>query len=295
MITNTSHLTDKKILGRSNYAYYYFKMSFFTAAVAVWNESPWWGGHRWDADVRTAGCRVQHHPSSPYAPMPSPHCWSTQLSSPSGRMGKASLEAELALPARSGSVPDRASPLSSPGGCIRSSGVDTPAQKGCRKSPGPTTRINPDSTFWVSSQQPCHFKLILLNIISLGHSHGYAACSSWPLAGWLAEPRRFWQRDIQPDGERLPLSLAGCFLEFLLQGNVFILWNSCSLKIRTEQEHRSSVCPLGCYVPSGKREVGAAFSWITHNEQCWYVVDTLAEESKASQCTDDTVLFFISL
>lgn len=165
----------------------------------------------------------------------------------------------------------------------------------CRKSPGPTTRINPDSTFWVSSQQPCHFKLILLNVISLGHSHGYAACSSWPLAGWPAEPRRFWQRDIQPDRERRPLSLAGCFLEFLLQGNVFILWNSCSLKIKTEQEHRSSVCPLGCYVPSGKREVGAAFSRITHNEQCWYVVGTLAEESKASQCTDGTVLFLISL
>lgn len=81
---------------------------------------------------------------------------------------------------------------------------------------------------------------------------GYTACSSQPLAVRLAKPHRFWQRDVQPDGQRLPLSLAGCFPEFLLQGNVFILWNSCSLKIKTEQEHKSSVCPPGLLCAIGQ-------------------------------------------
>lgn len=82
-------------------------------------------------------------------------------------------------------------------------------------------------------------------MIFFGHPREYRVCSSQPLAGQLTKPRCFWQGNVQDDGQRLPLSVAGCFLEFLLQGNVFILWNSCSLKIKTEQEHKSSVCPLG--------------------------------------------------
>lgn len=265
-------------------------MFFFTVAVALWNISPWRGGHRWDADVQMAGCRVQHHPSSPDAQW---RAFSLVLEpalsfslSKEGAWGKPAWRQNWLVTCQFSAW--HGFTTEQPGGLH----MEQWGGHSCIKISGAKDQNKP--RYRVLSQRPCHFKLILSNITSFGQSHGYTACSSWPLAGWLAKRHRFWQMDTEHDGERLLLSLAGCFPEFLLEGNVFILWNSCSLKIKTEHEHRSSVCPLGCYVPSGKQEVGAVFSQTTRNEQCCYV-DTLAEESKALQCTNDTVLFFISL
>lgn len=117
--------------------------------------------------------------------------------------------------------------------------------KGMLRIPRLRARINPNTTFWASSLQPHGFNVTLLIVICPSRARGYTACSSQPLAGWPAKSCWFWQRDVQCDRQRLLLSLARCFPEFLLQGNVFILWNSCSLKIKTEHEHKSSVCPLG--------------------------------------------------
>lgn len=254
----------------------------------------WWEGHRQNADVQTAGCGVQHHPSSPAAQPRSPL---SQWGGAHGESLRGGSEQAHYLPTR---CPTRPRRRAASGAVYRLAGL-TRLHGGDAVNPRAEGQDKP--RYGVLSEQLAALRLPMDKRYFLWPSSlagplcqspcSYTACSSGPLAGWLAKPRRFWQRDVQHDRQRLPLSLAGCFPEFLLQGNVFILWNSCSLKTKTEQEHKSSVCPLGPLHAISKQEVRAVFSRITCNEQCCYT-PTLAEESKALQFTNDTLLFFIS-
>lgn len=183
---------------------------------------------------------------------------------------------------------DAAPPPSSP----KSAALGRP-QEG--DAANPQARMNPGTAFWASSWQLRGFPWI--NLISSGHRCSLPHRAS-PLVvtqpaapGQRAKPRRVWQRDVQCAGQRLLLSLAGCFPEFLLQGNVFMLWNSCSLKIRAEQEHKSSVCSSGaatCHRANGRYELCSPELHATNST-------ALAERSEVLQHTNYNVLFFTPL